>query len=96
MDREPIGADRLPPLGDCRTANPLPDRGRSPDPSKTYPSLADKRREAHMAQAPFSTIESTLENQPLGGLQIRVAAICTLIQMCDGYDVGSIGWAVPS
>jgi len=29
-------------------------------------------------------------------LQIGVVAICTLIQMCDGYDVGSIGWAVPS
>jgi AAHS family 4-hydroxybenzoate transporter-like MFS transporter len=49
-----------------------------------------------MVQAPVSAIESTLENQPLGGLQIRVVAICTLIQMCDGYDVGSIGWAVPS
>ena len=49
-----------------------------------------------MAQAPLSSIETALENQPLGGLQIRVAAICTLIQMCDGYDVGSIGWAVPS
>jgi MFS transporter, AAHS family, 4-hydroxybenzoate transporter len=49
-----------------------------------------------MAQAPVSAIELTLENQPLGWLQIRVAVICTLIQMCDGYDVGSIGWAVPS
>jgi AAHS family 4-hydroxybenzoate transporter-like MFS transporter len=43
-----------------------------------------------------STTEHALENQPIGGLQIRVAAICTMIQMCDGYDVGSIGWAVPS
>ncbi len=49
-----------------------------------------------MAHAPLSTTERALENQPLGALQIRVAAICTLIQMCDGYDVGSIGWAVPS
>ncbi len=49
-----------------------------------------------MAQAPLSATELTLENQPLGGLQIRVATICTLIQMCDGYDVGTIGWAVPS
>lgn len=49
-----------------------------------------------MAQASLSPIESALESQPLGGLQIRVVAICTLIQMCDGYDVGSIGWAVPS
>ena len=29
-------------------------------------------------------------------MQIRVVAICSLIQICDGYDVGSIGWAVPS
>lgn len=48
-----------------------------------------------MAQAPVSAIETVLENQPLGALQMRVVAICTLIQMCDGYDVGSIGWAVP-
>ena len=44
----------------------------------------------------LSATETAIENQRLGGLQIRVAAICTLIQMCDGYDVGSIGWAVPS
>jgi AAHS family 4-hydroxybenzoate transporter-like MFS transporter len=49
-----------------------------------------------MAEAAFSATESALENQRLGGLQIRVAALCALIQMCDGYDVGSIGWAVPS
>jgi AAHS family 4-hydroxybenzoate transporter-like MFS transporter len=49
-----------------------------------------------MAQTSLSATELALENQSLGGLQIRVAAICTLIQMCDGYDVGSIGWAVPS
>ena len=49
-----------------------------------------------MAQAHASATEHALENQPLGGLQIRVAVICGLIQMCDGYDVGSIGWSVPS
>jgi MFS family permease len=49
-----------------------------------------------MVPAPSSSIETAIENQPLGGLQIRVTAICALIQMCDGYDVGSIGWAVPS
>ncbi len=49
-----------------------------------------------MANTSFSAIEHALENQPLGGLQIRVAVICGLIQMCDGYDVGSIGWSVPS
>ena len=49
-----------------------------------------------MAEATFSATETALENQRLGALQIGVVAICTLIQMCDGYDVGSIGWAVPS
>lgn len=43
-----------------------------------------------------SSTEHALENQRLGSLQIRVALICGLIQMCDGYDVGSIGWSVPS
>src|SRR5579863_10479715 len=51
---------------------------------------------ATMAETSFSAIDHALENQPLGGLQIRVAVICGLIQMCDGYDVGSIGWSVPS
>jgi AAHS family 4-hydroxybenzoate transporter-like MFS transporter len=49
-----------------------------------------------MAGTLLSGSEAALENQRLGALQIRVAVICTLIQMCDGYDVGSIGWAVPS
>jgi AAHS family 4-hydroxybenzoate transporter-like MFS transporter len=49
-----------------------------------------------MADIALSETEHALENQRLGGLQIRVAVICGLIQMCDGYDVGSIGWAVPS
>jgi MFS transporter, AAHS family, 4-hydroxybenzoate transporter len=49
-----------------------------------------------MAQAPLSTTESALENQRIGALQIRVAVLCTLIQICDGYDINSIGWAVPS
>jgi MFS transporter, AAHS family, 4-hydroxybenzoate transporter len=49
-----------------------------------------------MAEMVASATERALENQQLGGLQIRVAAICGLIQMCDGYDIGSIGWAVPS
>jgi MFS transporter, AAHS family, 4-hydroxybenzoate transporter len=48
-----------------------------------------------MAQPASSAIEHALENQRLGGLQIRVAVICCLIQMCDGFDVNSIGWSVP-
>jgi AAHS family 4-hydroxybenzoate transporter-like MFS transporter len=53
-------------------------------------------RSLTMAQMASSATEHALENQRLGSLQIRVAVICGLIQMCDGYDVGSIGWSVPS
>ena len=49
-----------------------------------------------MAVAALSTAEAALENQRLGGLQLRVAALCTLVQMCDGYDLNAIAWAVPS
>ena len=49
-----------------------------------------------MVQMHSSATEHALENQRVGGLQIRVALICGLIQMCDGYDVGTIGWSVPS
>lgn len=49
-----------------------------------------------MAEAPISAVETALENQRLGALQFRVAALCTLVQMCDGFDINSIGWAVPS
>src|SRR5580658_9580938 len=56
----------------------------------------DEQGSLTMAQMHSSGTEHALENQRLGGLQIRVAVICGLIQMCDGYDVGSIGWSVPS
>ena len=49
-----------------------------------------------MAEMALSATESALENQRLGSLQIRVAALCTLVQVCDGYDIGSIGIAVPA
>jgi len=49
-----------------------------------------------MAEAAASAVETALENQRIGGLQIRVAAICTVVQLCDGYDVNSIGVSVPS
>src|SRR5438552_1764963 len=49
-----------------------------------------------MAEAPLSSTEAALENQRLGPLQIRVAALCTLVQICDGYDINSIGVAVPA
>jgi len=49
-----------------------------------------------MAVAVVSTTEAALENQRLGALQVRVAALCTLVQICDGYDLNSVAWAVPS
>jgi AAHS family 4-hydroxybenzoate transporter-like MFS transporter len=49
-----------------------------------------------MAEAAVSATEHALENQKLGGLQIRVAALCSLVQICDGYDINSIGVSVPS
>src|ERR1700686_1669641 len=49
-----------------------------------------------MADAILSSTEAALENQRIGPLQIRVAAICTVVQLCDGYDVNSIGVSVPS
>src|ERR1700733_4798454 len=57
--------------------------------------MAKETGAAAMAEKSLSAIEHALENQRLGSLQIRVAVICGLIQMCDGYDIGSIGWAVP-
>ncbi|HEX3537045.1 MAG TPA: MFS transporter [Stellaceae bacterium] len=48
-----------------------------------------------MAEMAASSAELALENQRLGPLQIRVAALCTLVQICDGYDINSIGVAVP-
>src|SRR5471030_3346063 len=49
-----------------------------------------------MALAALSATESALENQRLGGLQLRVAALCMLVQICDGYDLNAVAWAVPS
>lgn len=49
-----------------------------------------------MANPAMSAAESALENQKIGPLQLRVAALCTLVQICDGYDLNSVAWAVPS
>ena len=48
-----------------------------------------------MQSGMLSAAETALENQRLGPLQIRVAALCMLVQICDGYDINSIGVAVP-
>jgi MFS transporter, AAHS family, 4-hydroxybenzoate transporter len=49
-----------------------------------------------MTGATLSRTETALENQRLGALQIRVAILCGLVQICDGYDLNSVAWAVPS
>jgi AAHS family 4-hydroxybenzoate transporter-like MFS transporter len=49
-----------------------------------------------MTVAAASPTEAALENQRVGGLQLRVAALCMLVQICDGYDLNSVAWAVPS
>ena len=49
-----------------------------------------------MAEAALSSAEEALENQRLGPLQFRVAALCALVQICDGYDINSVGVTVPS
>jgi MFS transporter, AAHS family, 4-hydroxybenzoate transporter len=49
-----------------------------------------------MADAALSAAEAALENQRIGGLQVRVALLCTFVQICDGYDLNSVAWAVPS
>src|SRR5213078_1444280 len=54
-----------------------------------------KRGRKPMIAAPSSAAEAALENQRLGPLQLRVAALCTLVQVCDGYDINSIGVTVP-
>ena len=48
-----------------------------------------------MAEAMVSGAEDALENQRIGGLQIRVAALCAFVQICDGYDINSVGVTVP-
>jgi AAHS family 4-hydroxybenzoate transporter-like MFS transporter len=49
-----------------------------------------------MPNAPLSAAEAALENQRIGGLQVRVVVLCTLVQACDGYDLNAVAWAVPS
>jgi AAHS family 4-hydroxybenzoate transporter-like MFS transporter len=49
-----------------------------------------------MSGTASSTIENALENQKIGSLQLRVAVLCTLVQICDGYDLNAVAWAVPS
>src|SRR6476469_9027387 len=49
-----------------------------------------------MAAVAGATTEAALENQRIGGLQLRVAALCALVQICDGYDLNAVAWAVPS
>ena len=48
-----------------------------------------------MAGIHLSATEAALEDQRIGALQLRVAAICLLAQTFDGYDLASISMAAP-
>jgi AAHS family 4-hydroxybenzoate transporter-like MFS transporter len=41
-------------------------------------------------------MSAAADSQTFGGLQLRVAVLCGLIQALDGYDLSAIGLAVPS
>src|SRR6266849_1151972 len=49
-----------------------------------------------MAETAVSAVETALESQRIGPVQLRVLALCTLIQICDAFDVNAIAVAVPS
>jgi AAHS family 4-hydroxybenzoate transporter-like MFS transporter len=59
------------------------------------PPATKKGEEEEMAEATLASAEEALENQRLGPLQYRVAALCALVQICDGYDINSVGVTVP-
>ena len=57
---------------------------------------AKERTGGDPVEAALSAAEAALENQRIGRLQLRVAALCTLIQICDAFDVNAIAVTVPS
>src|SRR6478672_1332246 len=84
---------------------PNPSTGRRPTGNRQLavcaPTMPNGPRGSSTSKRPkmahvTSSAESALENQRIGGLQLRVAALCTLVQICDGYDLNSVAWAVPS
>ena len=49
-----------------------------------------------MSASRVSSVETALENQRFGPLQLRVAVLCGLAQLFDGYDLSAIGMAAPA
>ncbi|HEX6841326.1 MAG TPA: MFS transporter [Stellaceae bacterium] len=49
-----------------------------------------------MSDVQRPAVEMALEGQRIGGLQLRVALLCALVQAFDGYDIVSIGMATPA
>ena len=49
-----------------------------------------------MSEIQRPAVEAALEGQRIGGLQLRVALLCALVQAFDGYDIVSIGMATPT
>src|SRR5438067_9327921 len=81
-----VGTDNIPRHDGRGLGQRWPDRPRLKRPH---------REEKTMAEAMISGAEDALENQRIGGLQLRVAALCALVQICDGYDINSVGVTVP-
>src|SRR5437868_8777661 len=81
-----VGNNNIPRHDARELARRWPDRPRLKRPH---------REEKTMAEAMVSGAEDALENQRIGGLQLRVAALCALVQICDGYDINSVGVTVP-
>ncbi len=42
-----------------------------------------------------SAVDTAINSRKFGGLQVRVAAMCTVVTAIDGYDISSAGYAVP-
>ncbi len=49
-----------------------------------------------MSASRVSSVEAALEDQRFGPLQLRVAVLCGLAQLFDGYDLSAIGMAAPA
>ncbi len=48
-----------------------------------------------MAAGPAFNVSELIDTRPLGALQIRIVALCTLVALLDGLDLQSIGLAAP-
>src|ERR1700753_3823345 len=52
-------------------------------------------KRARMAAASAFNVSELIDTRPLGALQIRIVALCTLVALLDGLDLQAIGLAAP-